>query len=137
MSERWNPSKGNIKKNEKKIVVTSKTEQNLFNRNFFQNIAVPMIIIILYIRIFQTMFVTAILAKFCAISLRAYKPSVLSIFYINAQIRTCTYDAIHSHEHKHTRTHTEYSIKGRSFVLFVHISINLQVGMFFIFFPRF
>ena len=104
VSERWNSSEENIKKNEKKIVVTSKTEENLFNHNFFQNIAVPMIIIILYIRIFQTMFVTAILNKICAISLRAYKPTVLSIFYINAQICTCTYDAIHSH--KHTLTHS-------------------------------
>ena len=102
--ERWNSSEGNIKKNEMKVVVTSKTEENSFNHNFFQNTAVSMIIIILYIRILQTMFVTAILNKICAISLRAYKPTVLSIFYINAQIRTCTYDAIHSH--KHTRTHS-------------------------------
>ena len=107
VSERRNWSEGDNKKNEKKILVTSKTEENLFNHNFFQITAVPMIIIILYIRILQTMFVTAILAKFCAISLRTYKPTVLSIFYINAQIRTCTYDAIHSHKHKHTRTQTQ------------------------------
>ena len=86
--------------------MTSKTEENLLNHNFFQNTAVPMIMIILCIRILQTMFVTAILNKICAISLREYKPSVLSIFYINAQIRTCTYDAIHSHQHTRTHTHT-------------------------------
>ena len=104
VSERRNWSEGDNKKNEKKILVTSKTEENLFNHNFFQITAVPMIIIFLNIRMLQAMFVTAILNKIWAISLREYKPSVLSIFYINAQIRTCTYDAIRSH--KDTRTHS-------------------------------